>query len=293
MVDSVPEISKGEGLVIEDNPSPKNNLNKLYPAKGWFFTWNNYPKNWEVFLDNPKIEKYIAGEEIGESGTPHIQGNLSLKSKGRPHKLFPQGVWWQKTRFEDSANEYCMKDGRFISKGIYRPFVQTISDFYHWEEVILKILKTNPDDRLIYWFYEEQGGAGKTTFCKYLLTNMDHVMILGGKASDMKYAIVKYKEHKQFLPKIIIIDVARCSDLDYRGLEDIKNMMFFCGKYETDMICGEAPHVFVFANKKPLYEKLSIDRWMVYDIVNDQFEDGIKNGVWTPPSENVSLSIDS
>ena len=57
------------------------------PAKGWFFTLNNYTEEDLTkileFLESGKVDKYAMQEEKGEEGTPHLQGQLMLKKNGR------------------------------------------------------------------------------------------------------------------------------------------------------------------------------------------------------------------
>lgn len=40
---------------------------------------------------------------------------------------------------------------------------------YEWEEAILQLIEDSVDPRKIYWVLDRKGGAGKSTFCKYLM----------------------------------------------------------------------------------------------------------------------------
>ena len=94
--------------------------------------------------------------------------------------------------------------------------------------------------------------------------------LLSGKATDMKYGIIKYKEKNGVFPDIIIFDIPRSSQqfVSWAGIEEIKNGMFFSAKYESDMVVFDNPHVICFANEEPDYNKLSKDRWKVKKIVS-------------------------
>jgi len=57
--------------------------------------------------------------------------------------------------------------------------------------------------------------------------------------------------------------------MSYTGMEEIKDMFFYSGKYEGGMVCGRNPHVMVFANEPPDYDKMSANRWKVTEIVDE------------------------
>ena len=90
-----------------------------------------------------------------------------------------------------------------------------------------------------------------------------------GKGSDVKNGILDYYNNEGSTPRIIIYPVPRCwsaSTLNYENLEVIKDMYFYSGKYEGGMICGNSPHLIVFANEPPDKERMSLDRWEIVQI---------------------------
>lgn len=42
--------------------------------RAFCFTWNNYPNNYADLLDSLDVRYIVAAEEVGASGTPHLQG---------------------------------------------------------------------------------------------------------------------------------------------------------------------------------------------------------------------------
>jgi len=56
-------------------------------AKNWVFTINNYRDNdiekLEKMFDHGHFSYIVYGKEVGEHGTPHIQGYVQLKKKMR------------------------------------------------------------------------------------------------------------------------------------------------------------------------------------------------------------------
>jgi hypothetical protein len=163
---------------------------------------------------------------------------------------------------------YNPKAAEFWKNFVPRPF----------QKQIIEIAK-NPDweDRLIYWFYEPNGNTGKTKLAEYL--HIYHgAIITGGKAEDMKHAVSRWQQIVGQSPTIIIVDMARSDSFNEssaKGIESIKNGLFFDGKYESAMLHAiEKPHVFVFSNQSPkIFEKyFSKDRWKIYEIVNLHLE---------------------
>ena len=133
-----------------------------------------------------------------------------------------------------------------------------------WQKRILEIISEEPDDRTIWWFWEPFGGIGKTAFAKYLVAKCG-ATFLGGKAADMQFAIAKAFGETGRTPEVVVMNFPRSMEgkISYQGLESIKDMLFFSGKYESQMIVGNSPHVIVFANWEPDVSKLSADRWRV------------------------------
>ena len=219
-----------------------------------------------------KIEKFcrfaIIGSEVGASGTPHLQGYIEFREKMRPIGVFGiRELHWELARGSKIENIiYCSKE-----KVIYefpKPYRQEIKELYDWESDIMDLLKTEPDDRTINWYWENDGCRGKTTFQKYIYGKFDKVVVLSGKGSDMKNGVLEFYKATQSLPKIVIINVPRCNHkyISYTGLEEIKDCFFYSPKYEGGMICGASPHVVVFANQPPDYEEMSKDRWNVVEL---------------------------
>lgn len=255
------------------------NTKQISPSIHWCFTLNNYTINDIsniISIDSSIVPQYVFQEEVGESGTPHLQGYLRFKTKKRPKSVFSsdnlRGIHWEKCRNIQKSIDYCMKSdsrkGKQYFRGITRPYKLIIDNFYKWEEEIISILNNDPDDRSIHWFWESIGCKGKTTFAKWIFLNYENVIVLSGKGADMKNGIVEYQKKNSKLPKIVLINVPRSNIdfLSYTGLEEIKDMFFFSGKYEGGMICGENPHVIVFANEEPCSSKMSEDRFRIYNI---------------------------
>lgn len=267
----------GEG---NTNPLPKKQIS---PAKRWCFTFHLdernelssiVPENAMSFDFIQTIDKNckvaIIGKELGEMGeTPHLQGYVEFHNKIRPVSLgLNKKIHWEKAKGNKVSNiDYCKKEGFVVfSKGVPLT-IKLISPDFDWEQEILTIIQQEPDDRTIHWYWGV-GNLGKTSFCKYLTVKHDAIA-LGGKGADMRNGVVEYSKTNGSTPELVLINVPRSFDCDYisyEGIENIKDMYFYSGKYEGGMICGANPHVFVFANEPPNINKLSGDRWVIREI---------------------------
>lgn len=251
------------------------NTKQISPSKHWCFTFNNYTqddiKSFQELSSNSS-KRYVFQEEIGEEGTIHLQGYIEFNEKLRPKKLYDNKIHWEKCRNIKKSILYCSKDdtrnGEIYCHNIRLPKKVKIlneSDLYSWQHDIIKIIKEEPDDRTINWFWEHNGCAGKSTFCKYLAVQ-HNALIVGARATDMKYMIVKYEELHGVYPDIIIMDIARSNDtndIDYDGIEQVKNGLFMSSKYECCQVIMNCPHIICFANAKPNKNAMSEDRWNI------------------------------
>lgn len=239
-----------------------------------FFTWNNYPSNWKDYfteLDDLFVQ-YAMQEEIGNSGTPHIQGCLRcIKRMRRTEFKLPKQIHWEGVRDWNAALKYCTAPnkraptGGTLTKNYVAPErIQCINPDYKWEQEILSIIKEKPDDRTIHWYFSREGKMGKTQFAKYLAIHHGAIP-LDGKKADMLYCASSHESN------IYILLLSRTQEdiVSYDTLEKIKDGFYMCGKYESKPIVRNPPHVLVFANFEPAQHKLSTDRWKIVEITNE------------------------
>lgn len=268
----VPIVPTESGNTITDSGERK--VKQISPSKKWCFTLNNY-KSEDIdeiikTCSNSSI-KYMFQEETGENGTKHLQGFLIFQTKKRPFNAFSNNkIHWEKMRgsIDDNIN-YCSKtDTR--TGNLYQNIketIKTITELKEWQFFLKEKLLKEPDERTINWYWENQGNVGKSAFVKYMCVH-HNAYILGSKASDMKFALASMIKNNKIPPKIIFIDVPRESMdyLSYAGIEEIKNGCFFSGKFESEMVLMNSPHIVIFANERPDERKMSKDRWNVVRI---------------------------
>lgn len=277
MAKIVPHSSE-EGVIL-NNPSSGKKPQQSPVRKNHFFTY--FLKNSsEIPIIVEELKRYaykgkIQTEVSPTTGRQHLQGSIWCNTKHRDTEFKTlKGGHFETLKDVDDVSNYCNKDE--THDGVYRvcwgfpdpKYVEEIQSLYDWEVAIVQLLKTKPDKRSIYWYWEPEGCKGKTTFQKYIFTHYEDVVVLSGKNADMKNGIVNFYNTSKRLPKIVLINVPRSNKdyISYTGLEEIKDMFFFSGKYEGGMVCGEAPHLLIFSNDEPDYAQMSQDRFIVTHI---------------------------
>lgn len=245
-------------------------------ARSWFFTFNN-PQMAEAQLvqelDKLGCEKYCFQREKGAEGTEHYQGCIYFKNPKEFNALkkWNTSIHWEKCKNWKSACDYCSKEdtriGDIYSKGLPKP-LKIIEKLYPWQEELWASLQLPPDDRKIVWYHESEGNRGKTSMAKYICHKMPKSVFVSGKGADIKFAVVKALEANDNELDVVIFHFVRSQEdyISYAAIEEIKDGIFFSGKYEATMKLFNAPHIIVFANFGPNKTQLSADRWEIKEL---------------------------
>lgn len=265
MITSVPDVPE----LGNTNPSSVN------PAKKWIFVLNNYTdKEYDeicsIILCSNNIPFALIGKETGKKcGTPHLQGYLEFKNKTRPMSVFKftKRIHYEIARGNRDQNiDYCSKENLTFSKGLPKP-IKLITNFYPWQQQIIDIINTEPDDRTIHWYWEPNGNIGKSALAKYLIVKHQALYCCGGNFRDISNLVFNQDMDKT---NCVIFDIPRASKnkVSYRSLESIKNGIVTNTKYETGVKVFNPPHIICFSNFEPELseEYLSVDRWKVTEL---------------------------
>lgn len=89
-------------------------------SRRWCFTVNNYTADDEELFRTLPCKYLICGKEVGEQGTPHLQGYLILEKNARLSacKKIHAGAHWEIASGTTSHNvTYCSKGGDFWELG--------------------------------------------------------------------------------------------------------------------------------------------------------------------------------
>lgn len=244
-------------------------------GRKWSLTWNNHTEDnikWLTQYLEVNCDDWAFQEEVGENGTKHLQIALSFKNARYFDSIKED---FKVCHIELCKNwlackQYCNKketrDG--ISKKKEGP-KDPLKDkqLYPYQEEIVRLMLQEPDERSIIWYFDPIGNKGKTTLAKHLCINFpNQVLYLSGKANDIKYGVLNFvKKHKL---KMVIFDYTRSAEdyISYEAIEAVKNGIFYNGKYESEMVVYDCPHVVVLANFRPDMSKLSADRWVLKEV---------------------------
>ncbi len=235
----------------------------------------------------PEISKIQWQEELGENETPHLQGWMEFPKKIRPlvpfRKYLGHGrIHWEKMRGSIWDNvTYCSKAGgkKAFSRGVPKPVVKmTYESLRPGQKAIADEYVEEEDPlfgREIHWYWEPEGGWGKSILTKYMIDCMGAIVV-SGACKDALHGVADWIRTNEAGPRIIVFDIPRCNagHVSYQAIEAIKNGAFFSGKYESGMVRFNSPHVIIFSNEPPEYEKLSNDRWVVKRLTGLRNEDG-------------------
>lgn len=258
---------------------------KQLRAKRWVFTLNNYNEVDEVdILDfvNKRSAEYVIGKEIGDNGTPHLQGFLLFPDRIDFNllKKLNSRIHWEVMKGSVKQNiTYCTKSDNYITnlKSLNDPHTLYIKNmckemeekgFHPWQQNIIDICNTEPDDRKINWIYDLDGNKGKSYLCKYLFAKYKCIISDGKKDNIFNQVLTFFEKENPANTTIILLDIPRhnLQYVNYGVLESLKNGLIYSGKYEGGCVAFKAPHVFVFANELPDLSKFSQDRWNIIEL---------------------------
>jgi len=179
------------------------------------------------------------------------------------------------TRDIHAAVQYCSdlakRRGRIWSRGF-----DTDNDelgllvpeaLYEWQVELEAYIQGAVDPRRVRWYFDPDGGCGKTEMCRYLIGRRGAFFLASAKGTDMCHQIVKARNH----PKLVVINLTRAAEgaFSYATVESIKDGLVFSGKYEGGVRIFPKPHLVIFANWFPDLTKLTADRWEILTLRNN------------------------
>jgi len=135
-----------------------------------------------------------------------------------------------------------------------------LGDLRPWQQQLHDLIQNNaPDDRVINFVIDHDGGKGKSFFYRWFFsTYPEKTQLLSvGKRDDLAHAL-------DITKSVFLFNVPRggMEFLQHTILEQIKDRVVFSPKYNsaTKLLEGKS-HVVVFANEDPDFNKMTVDRY--------------------------------
>jgi len=130
-----------------------------------------------------------------------------------------------------------------------------------WQLKLDNLVKVKcTDDRTIHWYYDEEGGCGKSTMTKWMISKYN-AQQLSGTFKDIAYEWDRRP--------IAIFDIPKnyeTSYYPYGAMEALKNGFISSSKYESCTKMFPIPHVIVFSNDMPDETKFSSGRVRIHKL---------------------------
>nr|QXP07749.1 MAG: replication associated protein [Arizlama virus] len=130
-----------------------NEVNKM-GSRSWCYTLNNYTVTEQLSAEELECRYHVFGLEVGEQGTPHMQGYIEFEGPKRlagVKKLIPRAHWETRRGTRDQARDYCIKDGEFLEFGEWksggqgaRTDLHTVMDMVKEDKPRLDIMEAEP-----------------------------------------------------------------------------------------------------------------------------------------------------
>lgn len=145
---------------------------------------------------------------------------------------------------------------------------------YSWAKELEEEIKGRGNNRKVIWYYDDIGGAGKTTFQSYMADNPEtsndwFVATDMGTARDAATILSEAKK-RGWTGRGTIIDLPRtveeAKSRIYQILEGCANGMMTATKYTGGTVRWRSEWIIVFANWLPMVHKMSMDRWDIREI---------------------------
>jgi len=135
-----------------------------------------------------------------------------------------------------------------------------------WQQELSEMLEEPADGRHFCYIFESTGNVGKSWMASWLQSTKGAFWTRPGKIADLAHAYQR--------EPIVVLDIVRTNVEGavanvYGFTESLLDGSIFSPKYGSCVKTFTPPHVVIFSNDPPDYTKMSRDRYVVYEIVED------------------------
>ena len=145
-----------------------------------------------------------------------------------------------------------------------------------WQKDAFNLFKQIPDDRTVHWICDKEGNSGKSWFQNYVQAyfGYNRVFQCDLRMGHRDICHIMRKRSMSTIDIFLFNDSRPASGSEvnlYRILDNIKDGQAMASKYDGNIISFKTPNiVMIFSTVYPNLNKLSGDRWRIYDVNRDK-----------------------
>lgn len=212
------------------------------------------------------VHKWVMGAETGQNGYDHWQIRMQTR-----YTWDEMCEIWKGFHVEEASDkwEYETKEGIYWTSEDHRENRQMrFGEMRFAQKQALEALRATNDREVMVW-YDQTGNVGKSWFTGALWERgLAYVVppTVDTVKGMMQYVASSYIDHG-WRP-FVVIDIPRSwkwSEQLYTAIESIKDGLVYDTRYNSRMINIRGVKVLVMCNTLPKLDKLSADRWVIYD----------------------------
>lgn len=220
-----------------------------------------------TFLDSHDVHRWIVAKETGKGGYEHWQVRLSTSATFDEIKTaFPYAHIEESTQWCN----YERKEGRYVCSEDTNPILRcrfgTPRD--NQRRILGRIYTQS--DRGIDVIVDTSGNHGKSWLSRHLWENGKAYIV--PSTINTTQGIIQYIASGYANEGIVIIDIPRSCKWTpqlYEAIEVIKDGLIYDTRYSAKMRDIYGVKVLIMTNTKPQLDKLSKDRWRLWNSNGD------------------------
>ena len=222
-----------------------------------------------AFIKSQDIHRWVYGRETGSSGYKHFQFRFEWLDKDDSNAFKVWKDWFYSGHLEPARTDnydyekksgwyFCWNDNGAKIQQRYGPLRAV-------QRKVLEVLERTNDRQIVLW-YDSTGNHGKSWLAGALWERRQGYYCppyLNGVKEIVQYVASGYNEEPY-----IIIDLPRAMKWDnslFAGIEAIKDGLIAESRYHAETRNIRGAKVLVMSNTKPRLDKLSKDRWVIYE----------------------------
>lgn len=243
---------------------------------------HNHCKKWAFQLEKGEKTGYI-----------HYQGRFSLKQKQRKNEIYGKlnikSIYLTPTSKNNTNNQFYVLKEETRIKGPFTDEMDLVPNYipkqirnielYNWQKQIIELSKIW-DTRHINIILDTSGNIGKSTLTTYMgVHKLACTIPFCNSYNDILRGVMDRPKRGCY-----ILDMPRAINKEklyqmFSAIETIKSGYAFDDRYNFREEYFDCPNIFIFTNKLPDIDLLTLDRWVIWEINNYNLEKYLGNQV--------------